>query len=98
MKKPVLRTLAAVTSALVCCGVKLHAQNAPTITNQPASQTNLAGTDVSFSVTAVGVGPFTYQWQFNHTNLPNNIVTTVAGNGGEYPWFGSVATNVGLAY
>jgi sugar lactone lactonase YvrE len=95
-KKPVLRTLAAVTSALVCCALNLHAQ--PTITTQPASQTNLAGTDVSFSVTAVGVGPFTYQWQFNHTNLPNNIVTTVAGNGGEYPWFGSVATNVGLAY
>ena len=32
-----------------------------------------------FSVMATGVGPFTYQWQLNGTNLPNNIITTVTG-------------------
>ena len=53
----------------------------PSVTTQPASQTNLAGTNVSFSVTAGGTGPFSYQWQFNGTNLPDNIITTVAGNG-----------------
>ncbi len=53
----------------------------PSITNQPASQwaSNLA--TVTFSVGAAGTGPFAYQWQLNGTNLPNNIITTVAGNG-----------------
>ena len=55
----------------------------PSVTTQPASQTNLAGTNVSFSVAVAGTGPFTYQWQFNGTNLPNNIITTVAGNGSQ---------------
>jgi sugar lactone lactonase YvrE len=49
----------------------------PTITAQPASQTNRVGTTVSFSVAGTGTGPFSYQWQFNGTNLPNNIITTV---------------------
>jgi sugar lactone lactonase YvrE len=53
----------------------------PTVAILPASQTNMAGTTASFSVTASGVGPFAYQWQLNGTNLPNNIITTVAGNG-----------------
>ncbi len=58
-----------------------YAQNAPTITTQPTSQTNWAGTNVSFSVVVDGSGPFTYQWQLNGTNLPNqnNIIRTVAG-------------------
>jgi sugar lactone lactonase YvrE len=58
----------------------------PSITIQPASQTNVT----SFSVAVAGIGPFTYQWQFNGTNLPNNIITTVAGNGnaGNYGFSG----------
>jgi len=43
--------------------------------------TVLPGTKASFSVTVGGIAPFTYQWQFNGTNLPNNIISTVAGNG-----------------
>jgi hypothetical protein len=38
---------------------------APQITGQPDSQTNLAGADVSFSVTATGTGPLDYQWFYN---------------------------------
>ena len=34
-----------------------------------------------FSLTVAGTGPFTYQWRCNGTNLPNGIITTVAGNG-----------------
>ena len=64
---------------LFWCALNLHAQ--PIVTNQPASQTNLPGTTVNFSVGVSGAGPFTFQWQFNGTNLPNNIITTVAGNG-----------------
>ena len=73
-------------SALMWSAVNLCAQTAPTITSQPISQTNLAGTAVNFSVGVSGTGPFTYQWQFNGTNLPSNIITTVAGNGN--PGFG----------
>ena len=70
-----------------------------TATTQPASQTNLPGTAVSFSVAVNGTGPFTYQWQFNGTNLPNNIINTVAGNGtNSYSGDGSAATNAGLYY
>ncbi|HLP77087.1 MAG TPA: immunoglobulin domain-containing protein, partial [Candidatus Paceibacterota bacterium] len=41
------------------------------ISNQPASQTVLAGTTPLFSVAAVGQSPFQYQWQLNGVNLPN---------------------------
>ncbi len=71
----------------------------PTLTLQPASQTNLAGTTVGFNVAATGIGPFTYLWQFNGTNLPNNIITTVGGNGtAAFAGDGSAATNAGLYY
>ena len=53
----------------------------PVLINQPASQTNPAGAGTTFSVLASGTGAFTYQWQLNGTNLPNNIISTVAGNG-----------------
>jgi len=51
----------------------------PVITNQPLNQTVVLGGTTTFSVLATGVGPLTYQWQLNGTNLPNNIITTVAG-------------------
>lgn len=38
------------------------ATNAPTITANPASQAVAVGTPAMFMVTAVGPGPFTYQW------------------------------------
>src|SRR5207237_5376802 len=36
----------------------------------PRSQTVQAGTTVTFAVTAAGTAPFTYQWQFDGTNIP----------------------------
>ncbi len=51
----------------------------PVITNQPVNQTVFLGGNTTFSVMATGVGPLTYQWLLNGTNLPNNIITTVAG-------------------
>ena len=96
-KRLVLKPLTLVISALVWCTLKLYAQRDPTITTQPVSQSNLAGTSVTFSVQVDGTGPFSYRWQLNGSNLPNNIITTVAGNGNNfYSGDGGAATNTAL--
>jgi hypothetical protein len=43
----------------------------PGILTQPMSQTVIAGTNLSFSVTAFGTPPLNYQWRFQGTNLIN---------------------------
>ena len=48
----------------------------PTITQPPQSQIALAGTNVSFSVTATGDG-LTYQWLVNSNNVPNATTATL---------------------
>jgi sugar lactone lactonase YvrE len=53
----------------------------PTITAQPVSQTVLAGGSVILTVGVSGLGPLSFQWQCNGTNLPENLISTVAGNG-----------------
>jgi len=62
---------------LLVLNLQLQAQ--PVITSPPANQPVVWGGDATFSVMATGVGPLSYQWQLNGTNLPNNIITTVAG-------------------
>jgi hypothetical protein len=42
----------------------------PSINTQPVSQTLELGSPASFSVDASGVGPISYQWRLNGTNLP----------------------------
>jgi hypothetical protein len=41
----------------------------PSITTQPANQTVTAGQTASFSVTATGTAPLSYQWQKNGTTI-----------------------------
>jgi sugar lactone lactonase YvrE len=95
----VLKSLRLAVGVLICCAPNLPAQTPPAITTQPASQTNLPGTNVTFTVAVSGTGPFTYQWQFNGTNLPNGIISTVAGNGtGTYAGDGGAATSASLHY
>jgi len=74
MKKRILPLL-----VLSLLAAQLTAQ--PVITSQPVDQPVVWGGTATFSVMVTGIGPLTYQWQLNGTNLPNNIITTVAGNG-----------------
>src|ERR1019366_10530710 len=61
----------------------------PTITNSPHSQAVVQGQNAAFSVGANGTAPFSYQWNFNGTNISGatnalltltNIQTTDAGD------------------
>lgn len=52
----------------------------PVITTQPASQTVVAGTNVSFQVAANGTSPLGYQWLFNGSNLGGSTNILVVGN------------------
>jgi hypothetical protein len=53
-------------------GVQAAAPGAPiTITSQPVSRTNTAGTTATFSVAASSAQPLTYQWRKNTSNLSN---------------------------
>lgn len=72
----------------------------PIITSPPTNQIAIYGSNVTFNVTVTGVGPFTYQWRLNGTNLPNrnNIITRAAGggSGSAFSGDGGVATNAVL--
>src|SRR5205823_9178665 len=49
---------------------------APTITRQPASQTVTTGQRATFTVTATGTAPLSYQWQKNGTAIGGATGTT----------------------
>jgi uncharacterized delta-60 repeat protein len=49
----------------------------PTIITQPTNQTVVVGGTTSFSVTASGTSPLSYQWNFNGTNIVGATNTTL---------------------
>jgi hypothetical protein len=74
----------------------------PQFTLQPQSQTIAAGENASFTATAIGTDPISYQWQFNGTDLAGRNSTSLsltdvqAANAGDYSLIASnsVGTNV----
>lgn len=81
---------------LLAPGCGLLAQNAPLITSQPTNQAVLLGDNAAFGVAVSSAGPFTFQWQFDGTNLPN-VIITAAGNGVPgYSGDGGSATSASL--
>ena len=69
-----MKRLKQILTGLAACSVVLFvtnasSQTAPSITTQPQSQTNQAGTIATFVVNATGTAPLKYQWRFNGTNL-----------------------------
>jgi len=57
----------------------------PSIVTQPQSQTNVAGTTATFTVSVYGSTPLTYTWQYNTTNLaPSSSSSLMASNAGSY--------------
>jgi hypothetical protein len=70
--------------------VTVTVSNAATITSQPSSQTVCAGAIATFSVTATGAAPVSYQWRKNGsaitgaTNATYQIVNTLTSNAGLY--------------
>jgi GH25 family lysozyme M1 (1,4-beta-N-acetylmuramidase) len=62
-------TVSNLNGSVVSSDATLVAGFPPTITSQPASQQVLAGATVSLGITETGLGPVTYQWQNDGTNL-----------------------------
>ena len=68
--------------------VQYTANSAPSITSNPVNRTVSIGQSASFSVTASGTAPMTYQWQRNGANIANatsstyTLQSTTAGDNG----------------
>src|ERR1700722_2886852 len=58
------------TQSVASSPATLTVNGPPNITSQPANQTVIVGQTATFSVTATGMAPLSYQWQKNQVNIP----------------------------
>ncbi len=95
-----LRVLFAVFAASISW--TCYGQTAPTITSQTWDQTVNAGAAATFSVTASGTAPLTYQWRKNGENIPGanaasyTISNAQAGDAAGY--YCLVSNSAGIAW
>jgi sugar lactone lactonase YvrE len=94
MKTATLKTVALQCLALALSLITVHAQ--PTITSPPTNQVVPVGATATFSVTVSDTLPVTYLWQFNGTNVPNQIITIAGINTNAYSGDNGPATNAAL--
>ena len=66
--------------SLTSAGAVLIVQALPLITAQPLGQTVAAGANVSFTVTATGSQPLSYQWRRNGVNISGATASSYARN------------------
>src|ERR1019366_7679769 len=67
-------------------------------TTQPASQTVLAGSTATFSVTAAGTAPLSYQWRFGGANIAGATGTSLTVSNVQSAQAGNYAVQVTNAY
>ncbi|HUJ33451.1 MAG TPA: hypothetical protein VLY23_19375 [Candidatus Acidoferrum sp.] len=77
--------MGACLSQYSCSGGTRSTPTAPVITAQPANQTVAAGQPATFSITATGTAPLSYQWLENSANI----------NGATSPTYTTPATTSG---
>jgi len=84
-------TLAVMTTGCASSGSSTKNAMAPSIQTQPSNQTVTAGQTATFSVTANGTGPLSYQWQKGTTAISGATsasytthATTMADNGSQF--------------
>jgi len=53
-----------------------YSNSAPSIEIQPVNQGAFEGSNISFTVSALGVAPLSYQWRFNGTDIPGSTNAT----------------------
>lgn len=70
----------------------------PLITTQPQSRTNLAGQSTTFSVTAIGAPPLSYQWRFGQQPIHGATNATLVLASLEPSDSGNYSVVVGNAY
>ncbi|MDX2187602.1 MAG: immunoglobulin domain-containing protein [Opitutaceae bacterium] len=91
----VTNSAGSVTSSIASVSV-LEVIVAPSITSQPASKSVSAGANATFSVSATGTGPLTYQWIYNDTDIPGATAasyTVVAAQPADAGNYSVVVTN-----
>src|SRR3989442_1070515 len=66
-----LKTKTNLLAAALLLAAAANGFSQPVITTQPQTQTNVVGTDVTFTVEVTGTQPLAYQWQFNGADLAN---------------------------